>query len=129
MFRQVSKLVSFRFLTTNPTLRLPAGRVLFCDVPSARIATNQFSTVRRRHFSRSSDGVSSKIGVLDANKARMTLVFTCNVNLNFPTLVFFCFVFRNAFIQVCETRTAKTFSKQAYEKGAVAIQCPECKKL
>jgi len=30
---------------------------------------------------------------------------------------------------VCETRVAKTFTKQAYEKGVVIIRCDGCKNL
>eukprot|EP00465_Bigelowiella_longifila_P012216 CAMPEP_0185264038 /NCGR_PEP_ID=MMETSP1359-20130426/17055_1 /TAXON_ID=552665 /ORGANISM="Bigelowiella longifila, Strain CCMP242" /LENGTH=176 /DNA_ID=CAMNT_0027851999 /DNA_START=371 /DNA_END=900 /DNA_ORIENTATION=+ len=52
------------------------------------------------------DNVLQALGTGARSNERMMIAFTCNV---------------------CETRSARMFSKKSYEEGVVIITCPECK--
>lgn len=49
---------------------------------------------------------SNKTATLKTDQPQLMIAFTCNK---------------------CDTRSSHTFSKQAYQKGTVLIQCPGCK--
>lgn len=60
----------------------------------------------RYNSSKNGDHTNDKTATLKVDQPQLMIAFTCNK---------------------CETRSSHTFSKQAYTKGSVLIQCPGCK--
>jgi hypothetical protein len=57
---------------------------------------------------------------IDFTQKELIMAFTCTAKLPPPST-------DSTELKMCNTRAVKAFSKAAYEKGVVIVQCPSCK--
>lgn len=76
-----------------------ALRMPFCPMMSPLTSFSPVSPLRH-------NSSNDKTATLKMDQPQLMIAFTCNK---------------------CDTRSSHTFSKQAYSKGTVLIQCPGCK--